>query len=832
MAGSSELQLGLRLTADSSNLRAGTEQGVREVRRLREETQRGGREARSTARETDRFAGAMRNAASNAAVLHGPLGGVASRFSSIATLASRAGLAVGGAGLAASGGVMGWLSFTRSAGNAEQQLLRLEARLQATGNAAGVSVQQINAFAQQLAEDTLTSTEAVREAAAELLGFSSIAGDDFFRVISLAQDLGGDLTSNVRQLAQVLEAPEEGLGRLARRMSDLTFEQRQMIQEMIETGRHADAMRIILEHLDRQIGGSGTGEAQGLNGALDTLGVRWTRLKENLGNTEPVINATNSISGLLGVMNQYIEARNRLEKREGFSGLPGPLGAAVTGFQLRQRMADPPTPSVDTSGVEAMQRAQQAAEAEAERRRQRLLEIEHEANQERVSIERSTNDQIIAERNKMLRELEGLAAQGGLDPAAVAQAEAAVRARAAAAIEAAERPAREAAQRRAQAEAERVASQAQANRVVIQGMRREYELIQTLAGAERERAQAMDAAAARMNEFATPAQVAMAKELAASMHDALQAEERRVEIEQAEQDLSQRIAQQELLAQHGGKETEEYRVQVQLLELKRRLGEHGARMLEEQVRQAERLTKANRDNAQAQNALERIFDQADPTRALERQLELIEELKAQFPQYADALEQAAGQVRERIDEINSGLISTRRINRDFAYGAGRGLDSFAEDIANGRDALESFSDAFRQFAADFLRQIAQMIIQQAIFNALQNSSGGGIGGAIAGGVSSLATFHGGGLVGSGGTRTNLGPDELLTLTRRNEEILTTNDPRHRFNQGSGGEPVAVNVFNTVDPDDLAQRVLSTRTGQKNIINILRANKREIKGILN
>ncbi|MCG6659883.1 hypothetical protein HOP52_19250 [Halomonas campisalis] len=821
-----DLRVGIRLEADPSNLRAGTQQGVREVRRLTEQTQRSGRETRSAARETRTFSDSMRNAASASAVLHGPLGGVASRFSSIATLANRAGLALGATGLAASAGVMGWLSFTRAAGNAEQQLLRLEARLQATGFAAGVSIQEIEEFAQRMAEDTLTSVSEVRTAAAELAGFSSIAGQNFFRVIELAQDLGGNLTSNVQQIARVLEAPEEGLGRLGRRMTDLTFEQRQMIQEMVETGRQADAMRVILEHLEQQIGGTGVGEAQGLAGAMDTLGKNWTQLKENLGDTSYAQRAVQGLSSIVGglerVSQQTDDVRLQTARARRELTLFGrfvdrdQLDAQITRLERRR----------ETQGPGALSASR--AEADAGRRRDRIKEIEQEAADARVEIERTANDRIIAERDRMLRELEGLSTQGGIDNADLASARAAVEARAAAAIEAAERPAREAADRRAQAEAERAASQAAANQQVIAGLQRERQLLESLAGTERDRAQAMDAATGRLNEFATPAQVAQARALAGAMHDMLEAEQRLIEIRAAEDDLALRIAQQELLAQYSGQETDEYRIQAALLELKHRIGEGAAQQLEQQVRLAHELTRANQEQVEAQRNLEGILDRVDPSRALERQLELIEELKTQFPQYAAALEQAADQVRARIEEINSGLISARNINRNFAFGAARGLDSFAEDLANGRNAIESLGDAFRQFAADFLRQISQMIIQQMIFNALQNATGGGIGGAVAG---VFGTHHGGGVVGSGGTRTAIAADEMLILARRNEEVLTTNDPRHRNNQGGSASERGLTIINTFDADEAFQAGINTPVGERALVNQIKRNKSQIKTVL-
>ncbi|MDW7746588.1 tape measure protein [Halomonas sp.] len=319
---------------------------------------------------------------------------------------------------------------------------------------------------------------------------------------------------------------------------------------------------------------------------------------------------------------------------------------------------------------------------------------------------------------------------------------------------------------------------------------------------------------------------------------------------QALQNLDQGLQQQ--IATFGESEAAalEYRLTLgDMADDVARLGAEGqalAASIVEQAREIERLTEAEERRAeaererqqaqqQAEQALQQILDQADPARAMERQLELIEELKQQFPEYAAALEQAAAQVSQRIDEINQGLLSARQINAEFTYGATDALTSFAEDIANGRDAIDSLADAFRQFAADFLLQIARMIMQQAIFNALQamGGGGGGIGGAIA------SLFHGGGVVGQGGTTRDLfgtapryhtggiaglAPDEVPAILRRGEEVLTAADPRHRDNQGGGEPNVSVKNVNVFNPADVLEQAMADTAGQKVVLNHARSNR--------
>ena len=193
----------------------------------------------------------------------------------------------------------------------------------------------------------------------------------------------------------------------------------------------------------------------------------------------------------------------------------------------------------------------------------------------------------------------------------------------------------------------------------------------------------------------------------------------------------------------------------------------------------------------------------------------------------------------------------------FADGLVGAFDSFAQAVANGANAFQALGQAFLQFAADFLRQIATMILQQIILNALA-----GIGGPIgtaAKGLGGLATAHTGGLVGSvaigGGnarraispdwvsniTRYHSGgiaglrPDEVPTILKKNEEVLTEQDPNHRFNRGKegsaasgGGQPIKQVLV--LDQRDLSNAVASSH-GEKVVITHIKNNAQTIRKML-
>lgn len=216
-------------------------------------------------------------------------------------------------------------------------------------------------------------------------------------------------------------------------------------------------------------------------------------------------------------------------------------------------------------------------------------------------------------------------------------------------------------------------------------------------------------------------------------------------------------------------------------------------------------------------------------------------------------------------EVGSATISASEFANAFTSSAVSALDQFAQAIANGKNAFSSLWDAFRQFAADFLIQIAQMIQKQIIFNlvsGLLKSLAGGLGGAAAAPASSLSggfsnfnlsslQFHKGGLVGGGGGEfrsisaaafngaaryhsggiAGLKPNEVPAVLMRGEEVLTRDDPRHMMNGGGGGAGGNVKIVNAFDVGDAVSKGMETRAGEKAILNLVRNNPRAFRAAM-
>ncbi|MBH0113263.1 phage tail length tape measure family protein [Novosphingobium sp. YJ-S2-02] len=211
-------------------------------------------------------------------------------------------------------------------------------------------------------------------------------------------------------------------------------------------------------------------------------------------------------------------------------------------------------------------------------------------------------------------------------------------------------------------------------------------------------------------------------------------------------------------------------------------------------------------------------------------------------------------------------ISGRTIAQQFSQGMTSAIDRFSQSVAQGSNVFGSLLSAFRQFAADFLRQIAQMILQQMIFNLISGLFQAGAGSALGGTsgsaspVSALAGVkaHSGGVIGdeatygantgviavqphwfknarryhSGGIA-GLAPDEVPTVLERGEEVLTRADPRHRANGGKAGGSgdMKVTVVNTLDPGDFISKGLGTGPGERAVLNFIRSNSSAVKQAL-
>lgn len=222
-----------------------------------------------------------------------------SNFSSgLGSLLTPAAAAVGGA-------LAGMWGASSSVGAYKESLeaqRKLSAVIEATGGAAGLTTDEITAFAAEMQSLTNFEDDATTAAAATLAAFTNIRGQTFTDTIESAMDLstvmGGDLESNVKLLGKALNDPAEGLAKLARAGVTFTAEQENQIKAMQKSGDLLGAQEALLQGVRDKFGG-----------AAEAVKDPWTQLQNTIGDVSenigslllPTLNVVyESVSSLLG----------------------------------------------------------------------------------------------------------------------------------------------------------------------------------------------------------------------------------------------------------------------------------------------------------------------------------------------------------------------------------------------------------------------------------------------------------------------------------------------------------------------------------------------------
>jgi hypothetical protein len=314
----------VKLTVNKGNLEA----GMRRAETVTKKTSSGIVKAqKQVVKSSNGIQEGFRRASQSIAAIQGPLGPVAGRITSLGTIIGGIGLKLALLTVGFSALVFGLKQVVGVVSNAERQFNKLNAILRATGFAAQLSLEEIETLSQEIGINTLASTQKVRDAAGILLTFKSIQGDTFREALRLTQDLAevgfGDVKQGAIQLGKALEEPIVGLGALRRVGVSFTDAQKDLIKSLANTGRIAEAQQIILQALNKQVGGAGVKAADGLAGAVDTLQEKFTIFfeKSKIGRavvdflTASLNRLSDSMNNALqdvSTLNTQIEVQNRL----------------------------------------------------------------------------------------------------------------------------------------------------------------------------------------------------------------------------------------------------------------------------------------------------------------------------------------------------------------------------------------------------------------------------------------------------------------------------------------------------------------------------------------
>jgi hypothetical protein len=193
----------------------------------------------------------------------------------------------------------------------QQAIAKLDASLQATGGAAGLTSRELQAMAADLQKTTTFGDEATIAMQALLLTFKNIKGDEFKEATGLILDMsvamGQDLQSTALQVGKALNDPIKGLTALSRVGVTFTEGQTKMIKEMARMGNVAGAQRIIMQELASEFGGNAAKQAETLGGEIEQLTNDLGDMGEEIGGVlEP------SIRRMVSAMNDGVKSARNL----------------------------------------------------------------------------------------------------------------------------------------------------------------------------------------------------------------------------------------------------------------------------------------------------------------------------------------------------------------------------------------------------------------------------------------------------------------------------------------------------------------------------------------
>lgn len=390
---------------------------------------------------------------------------------------------------------------------AEQSNIRLQAVLRGTGHAAGLTKVELDSMADSMKRRLGIDDDAMRDSMAVMLTFRNISRESFRDALEVSADLAAvmqtDLKSAVLQLGKALENPEEGLTALTRSGVSFNDTQKEIIKHLVDTGRQAEAITLILSTMKSQ-GLDKVAESmnQGMTRAIRDAGMAWDDLLKTIGGTSVVKNVVDFVFGSFTTtfenMRRVIEGGDWLERLRYFTGF-GISDRLKNQVPEKVLVADPDAAAA-REGL-ARQQAEQQAEILAAQKKKAAEEAAKAGEENRKRAAQALQQATIASNNyadTLKRETEQIGLNVIQKRMAAAAAEAAK-----APTEALRREIMASAQAWAvatQAEEARIAAQKQQVALLEQERKAQAQLLkaQTKAAAEREQAEA--AAARRVTE--------------------------------------------------------------------------------------------------------------------------------------------------------------------------------------------------------------------------------------------------------------------------------------------------------------------------------------------
>ncbi|MFA5662404.1 phage tail tape measure protein [Castellaniella sp.] len=195
-------------------------------------------------------------------------------------------------------------AFVRNTNTAQAAQAQLAAVLKSTGNAAGLTAQQLNLMAEALSKSSVFSVDEITQAQTHLLAYANIAGDQIPRAMQATIDTAARMGMSVVQAAETvgraLDVPSQGMASLTRQGFRFSDAEKALVKSLEAAGRAGEAQAIVLKALEESYGGAAVAARDTLGGALqslsNTIATLFTGSEESL---RPLVDTINSINDAL-----------------------------------------------------------------------------------------------------------------------------------------------------------------------------------------------------------------------------------------------------------------------------------------------------------------------------------------------------------------------------------------------------------------------------------------------------------------------------------------------------------------------------------------------------
>lgn len=242
--------------------------------------------------------------------------------SSLSDLASKSAIA-----FAALSGAIGY--SVKQFSDAQSVQAKLNATLESTKFAAGLTATELSNMATQLSRVSTYDDEAILGAENLLLKFTNIGKDVFPKAIQASADLAekfGGIDAAALAVGKALARPTEGLGALSRAGINFTDSEIKVMQSLIDTGKAAEAQDLILKRIAETSAGQAAAAANTLAGQLAGMRTEFNNVTEAIGAVfAPVLQ-----QAATSLKNLFIDLQKNPALLEFGANLLG-VSAAVTG---------------------------------------------------------------------------------------------------------------------------------------------------------------------------------------------------------------------------------------------------------------------------------------------------------------------------------------------------------------------------------------------------------------------------------------------------------------------------------------------------------------------